>query len=750
MQDYLTQRETLIRDAVPGSDPARRLARLTDEMLAESAMRAAKLLPRGVTWSLVALGGYGAGQLLPASDLDLLVITNARSSAAKPFVEALLYPLWDAGLKVGHQVRSPREQLRGVRADLATLTATLTGRHLAGDAALSARMLAECAADARRRRDEVLSALRARPRPGSPYLLEPDLKDGAGGRRDFDELSWSAAVVSGAPQTTPGALAAPGFLTGEELAGLTLAADLVTAARWELQVAGSGNLMTLDAAEDATFDPGAVQTAVAETHHVLRRVRARLAGGVDAPPGARAAADVMAMLRKGVTGAEALEDAVWSGGLDHLVPGLRESLALRRPGLAHIYTVGAHSVRAAGIIADLARDGAADELLASSLHATQELAPLLVAGLTHDLGKLESGPGHPERGARLARDAAVRLGLASAADTVAALVRLHLVLAETAARDDLDDEDAILRCAERVGRRDLVAPLHVLTVADSLATGAGAWSGWHAVLLGKLVTRLDAALSPEIDGAGVIEAAEHVRAIALASLGGAEAGFVRTAPLRYLASRAPEEVTRHADLVARLLRDRRPGAHAIDITAGPMSRSFVVTIATRDTPGLFATLAGVFSLAGLDILGVQALSAGTDIALDTFTVRPATQADVGPDVWARFERSLDAALRGRLSLASRLAERRRHYRHVRHGVARVRVSTGDPFAAVVRITAKDRVGLLYDVARAIADAGLDIRSVTATTKAGTAEDTFRLTDAAGEMPGPGLLGKLQMHLRELG
>ena len=107
MLRYLEERQELLRAAVPGVTSARRLARLTDEMLIEVAEGpAAAALPRGTGWCLLALGGYGAGQLLPESDLDLLVVSRASPTALKPFIERLVYPLWDAGLSVGHQVRS--------------------------------------------------------------------------------------------------------------------------------------------------------------------------------------------------------------------------------------------------------------------------------------------------------------------------------------------------------------------------------------------------------------------------------------------------------------------------------------------------------------------------------------------------------------------------------------------------------------------------------------------------------------------
>ncbi len=751
---YLEQRDVLIRDAAPGNDPARRLARLTDEMLATLVRDAEVLLPAKSRWTLLALGGYGAGALLPASDLDLLLITEAAPGAFKPFIEAILYPLWDAGLKVGHQVRSSRDQTRAVREELATLTSALTGRPLAGDPALGTDALVACARDARKRSKDVLALMRARPRPGSPYLLEPDLKEGAGGRRDFDELTWIAAVLSGSPQSGPDALVEHAVLDTASLQLVRNAAETLTAARWELQALGGAQHMSLDLAEDLRVDTSCVQTALADTYHTLNSVRGRAAGTrahQDSPP---IAADVFALAHAGDTGLARLEELAWQGSLEHLIPGMATLMPLRRPGLAHTLTVGAHCLKAACAVSRIGVDIDAGPVAARSAQTIADPRALVAAALVHDVGKRISGAGHAERGAGEARAAAALLGLDErACDTVALVVRHHLLLVETATRSDLDDEDAILSAAGALGNRELLGPLHLLSIADSMATGPGAWNEWTAALIGKLVTRLDAALSPDVDGAGISAAAQATRAAALDRLPEQavnERAFIADAPLRYLADREPDVVVEHATLVGQLVEERAPGAHAVRIDVGPLEHTCNLTVATRDRHGLLATLAGVMALAGLDILAVEAVGTRSGIALDTFTVSSATLAPISTENWSRLDRLLEAALRDRLSIGVRLNERRRHYRASSMGIDRVEVLANDPYAAVVRIRATDRAGLLYDIARAMADSGLEIRSMTATTRHETADDVFRVTDSGGELPEEGLLGMLRMKLRELG
>jgi [protein-PII] uridylyltransferase len=137
------------------------------------------------------------------------------------------------------------------------------------------------------------------------------------------------------------------------------------------------------------------------------------------------------------------------------------------------------------------------------------------------------------------------------------------------------------------------------------------------------------------------------------------------------------------------------------------------------------------------------------VALDVFVVRSDTLAEVDTSTWDRFERSLISALADPLALDVRLRERRRHYAVPARVRTEVETETAESYATAVRVTTADRVGVLYDLARAIADTGLDIRRARALTRAGVARDVFHVTDASGEpVDDPGVLGHLAMRIRE--
>ncbi|XEC32962.1 [protein-PII] uridylyltransferase [Streptomyces fradiae] len=195
---YAAARLRLLTEKTRSGPPRRAaLARLTDEWLA--GLWQAADPPPGT--ALVAVGGYGRGELSPRSDLDLLLLhdggADARTIAA--LADRLWYPVWDLGLALDHSVRTTAEARRTAGEDLKVQLGLLDARPVAGDTALAAALRTAVLADwrnqATRRLPELHALCRERhERSGElPYLLEPDLKEAHGGLRDAQALRAVAA-----------------------------------------------------------------------------------------------------------------------------------------------------------------------------------------------------------------------------------------------------------------------------------------------------------------------------------------------------------------------------------------------------------------------------------------------------------------------------------------------------------------------------------------------------------------------------
>ncbi len=237
---------------------------------------------------------------------------------------------------------------------------------------------------------------------------------------------------------------------------------------------------------------------------------------------------------------------------------------------------------------------------------------LAVGALLHDIGKGYPGD-HVDVGIEKVAVMGPRMGFTERdTEVLQQMVRHHLLLPDVATRRDLSDDDTIAHVAEAAGDLTTLRLLDALTEADSLATGPAAWGSWKEELVGVLVART-----------------AHV-------LGGGELSDVASA-----AFPNPQHLA--------LLAQRRRIIEGVDDR---------LTVVFPDRPGMFARVAGVLSLHGLQVLEAAVHTDDAGMALEAFRVEPGFGTTI---VWDRVIRDIERALDGRLALEARLAERARVY-----------------------------------------------------------------------------------------
>jgi [protein-PII] uridylyltransferase len=364
----------------------------------------------------------------------------------------------------------------------------------------------------------------------------------------------------------------------------------------------------------------------------------------------------------------------------------------------HRYTVDGHAF---ATVAEATRllDG---DPTARALAHQAGLETLYLAALLHDVGK-GSGEDHSVAGERLARRALRRMGVGpGTAAEVAALVRHHLLLVDTATRRDLDDPTVVGGVAEVLGSPRRVRLLHLLTIADGLATGPVAWSHWKATLVADLARRVADAMergAPPAPGdpADVASRVEATRP----ALAGRTERLLATLPASYPASLEPEELADELELLAD---PPGPGAVRYRVDAEGDGHG-VVTVCAADRPGTLARTTGVLALHRVSVLRAQAWSTSDGLALQRFAVLAS-----GPRRWERLGADLEAAWAGRLAVEARLERKARDYRPSSPVVPDVRVLADESeHSTVVEVRAPDALGLLHAIAAALGDLDLDVR-----------------------------------------
>jgi len=209
LQDGRAKAEQILLKNRDGRGCAQRLCRMEDEIIrllydfTRKHLYPSQNPSEAERMAVVATGGYGRGLQAPGSDIDLLFVLPYKQTAwGESVAEAILYCLWDLGLKVGHATRSIDECIRQSKADMTIRTAILEARFLLGDRALFDEMIKRFDEEVVRgtAADFVGAKLvereeRHRRSGQSRYLVEPNVKDGKGGLRDLHTLFWIAKYV---------------------------------------------------------------------------------------------------------------------------------------------------------------------------------------------------------------------------------------------------------------------------------------------------------------------------------------------------------------------------------------------------------------------------------------------------------------------------------------------------------------------------------------------------------------------------
>ncbi len=232
---------------------------LTDGLVTAAYFTATSLLhplsnpTQGERIAVIAVGGYGRGEMAPQSDVDLLFLTPYKITAwAESAIESMLYILWDLRLKVGHSSRTIRDCIRLGGEDFTIRTAMLEQRFLDGDAGLAAdldrRLNAELfSKDARDFVEAKLAERDARHlKQGERYVVEPNVKEGKGGLRDLQSLYWIAKYLYQVQDVAE--LVPMGLFSPEELDSFAKAENFLWAVRAHL------HLLTKRATEQLNFD----------------------------------------------------------------------------------------------------------------------------------------------------------------------------------------------------------------------------------------------------------------------------------------------------------------------------------------------------------------------------------------------------------------------------------------------------------------------------------------------------------------
>ncbi len=425
------------------------------------------------------------------------------------------------------------------------------------------------------------------------------------------------------------------------------------------------------------------------------------------------------------------------GVLGRFIPDFGKIVAMMQFNMYHHYTVDEHLIRTVGVLSDLERGHLSGEhpLSAQLFPTLTSRRVLYVAAFLHDIAKGRTED-HSLGGERIARDLCPRFGLdASETETIAWLIRYHLLMSETSQMRDLNDFKTILDFTAVIQSPERLKLLLILTVADIRAVGPGVWNGWKGQLLRTLYAEAEPLLT---GGHTAISRQERVAE--------AQTNFISHYP-SWTELKRKAATQRHYDpywlnvSVDRQLRhqaliDKAPERGAVtDIHMDAFAAVTEITVFTPDHPRLLALITGACAAAGANIIGAQIFTTTDGMALDTILLQREFEDE--HDEQRRALRVCDAILKtlhGQLRLREALAEAQQPKGRALAFKVSPRVIVDNSSSnkyTVVEINGLDRVGLLHGLTEALFHLNLNIASAHITTFGEKAIDVFYVTDLTG-------------------
>jgi [protein-PII] uridylyltransferase len=698
--------------------------------------------------AMVAVGGYGRGEMSPGSDLDILFIhANLAEEDLTLFVKRMLDPLWRDGKQIDYSVRTRRETHQVSFNDVKVALGLLDIRYLAGNKALFEAVSQDAAIswkkNIRKFLPSVQSSINERTKSFGElaFLLEPDLKESRGGLRDISLLRalvlsdyvtiplervaeaesfiWQVRDVL---QDLSGRSRNQLLLTEQdavaEMMGLVDADDLLLrlskAARsvdYTMQLAWHcvslkerrsrfrpssrmpiarglelfNNEIVLTKGYDVKSDPG-----------ILFRMAA-----VAAQRGKRISLATISEISNNVpevTGPwpeQMREDLVSFIGAGEMMINIFESLDQENlisrwfPEWEHLRFLPQRNVLHHHTVdRHMLETAARAAALTRQVHRPDLL---LIGALFHDIGKGYLGRDHSEYGAELMYPLALRMGFSSKdSEVLASMVKFHLLLPTVATRRDLDDAATIDHVHNSVQNAELLELLHALSIADGEATGRSAWSPWKAQLVKELVSRTHSAMK----------------------------GITLPGP---------------PGLTEEQLTKARRGLLEIGIVE--REDSLEIEIIAPDSLGLLAAISAVLTVLRLEVRTARTRTVG-EAAVTQWIVNLDVNVPI-PSLEGLTD-SIQRALSGTEDLQVRIAERIRIYKRT---AARSGLAIPPPVVSaitqissestIIEVRMHDQPGLLYTITSALAHNGVDIQGAIVSTLGAEAFDTLYVTDRSG-------------------
>ena len=407
----------------------------------------------------------------------------------------------------------------------------------------------------------------------------------------------------------------------------------------------------------------------------------------------------------------------------------------------HEETVDLHSLRTVEMILEISK-GRYDvqwPVLREVFEALEHPEWLYLTALLHDIGKGYRGD-HAKKGENVIPRILQRLGIAGPAlEVVPFLIKNHLLLARVSQRRDLNEEKTVEQVAQTVRDQETLRLLFLLTTADTLCSGPTANSDWNIMLLDELFFKVQHILeggvlaSPDatrkvedIKETLYKELRPHFRKKDILAL-------MEQIPTRYLLYSSPEDVARHFRLALGMKKQKLSWVLQ-KLEHAPVTR---VILRTQDRPGLFSKMVGVFTMNNIEVLSAKIYTLKNGQAFDVYEVTNPLDPYREKEMWKKIRKEAVEAIEDRMPLDELIARKDQKSVSLEglppQRVKKVKVDNeASDFFTIIEISASERFGLLYNLAKKLFSLGLDIRLAMVNNDKVKVTGVFYVSDSRGQ------------------
>ncbi len=426
-----------------------------------------------------------------------------------------------------------------------------------------------------------------------------------------------------------------------------------------------------------------------------------------------------------------------AGVLGRFVRDFGKIVALMQFNMYHHYTADEHLLRAIGILSEVEKGGENNDtpFATEIMAALQGRDALYLSVFLHDIAKGREED-HSVAGERIAHHLCPRLGMSAAeTETVAWLVKNHLVMSDVAQRRDISDPRTVRDFADLVQSPGRLKLLFILTVVDIKAVGPGVWNGWKAQLLRELYFETMALLQggdDVLNRAGRVAEAKEALGVRLSDWSEAERAVYKARHTdSYWLSFDAETHERHA----RLIKEAKEGGLTVDARPEPTRDVTALTLYSQDHPGLFSRFAGACAILGMNIVDAKIFTTRDGMALDMLWVQDeAGGAIAEPRRIQRLEDTIRKVLAGEVLPPEMIDQRFKGDNKANAFSIAPQVYIDNEASeayTVIEVNGLDRPGLVHALTKALFHLGLTISSAHITTYGERAVDVFYVKDVIG-------------------